>query len=135
MAGSEEELREALEGVLKLYDIELEEEADSEEEEGYADYSEIINKTQERLDYLSEKAETIYMRTGMSEEELEAYAANQSNFSKDEWEALQKVKEACEKYKKEARTRIGEEHLEKQPKKARKKQTHRFAKKKHWIPS
>jgi len=93
MAGSEEELREALEGVLKLYDIELEEESDT-EEEGYADYSEIINKTQERLDYLSEKAEAIYTRTGMSEDELEAYAANQSNFSKEEWEALQKVKEA-----------------------------------------
>jgi len=137
MAGSDEEVRQALEEVLGMYDIKLEMEPTSEEdakEERFGDYSEIINKTQERLDDLNEKAEAIYKRTGMTREQLEAYAANPNNFSKEQWEALQKVKEACEKYKREARSRIGEEQFDQKVEKQRKKQPHRFAKKKHWIP-
>ncbi len=137
MAGSEEEVQKALEEVLGLYDIKLEAAPDDEQtskEERYGDYSEIINKTQERLDDLNEKAEDIYKRTGMTQEQLEAYAANPNNFSKEQWEALQKVKEACEKYKREAQSRIGEELFEEKVETKRKKQPQRFAKKKHWIP-
>lgn len=137
MANSEEEVRKALEEVLAMYDIKLEEQPTSDEEakkERFGDYSEIINKTQQRLDELNEKAEEIYKRTGMSREQLESYASNPNNFSKEQWEALQKVKEACERYKREARTRIGEEQFEQRVEKQRKKQPARFAKKKHWIP-
>jgi len=137
MSDSEEEIREALKDVLALYDIELEEETESEEEakeQRYGDYSEIISKTQERLDDLNEKAEMIFKRTGMTREELEAYASNPNNFTKEQWEALQKVKEACDKYKREARARIGEEAFEEKVEKNKKKQPGRFAKKKHWIP-
>ncbi|MCC5832168.1 MAG: hypothetical protein JJU12_03900 [Chlamydiales bacterium] len=137
MSESEEEVRKALEDVLTMYDIKLEEEPESEEDakqERFGDYSEIINKTQKRLDELNEKAEEIYQRTGMNREQLEAYASNPNNFSKEQWEALQKVKDACEKYKREARARIGEEQFEKRAEKPRKKQPGRFAKKKHWIP-
>jgi hypothetical protein len=134
---SEDEIREALSDVLTLYDIKIDmNQKESEEEKTHiGDYSDIISQTQEKLDDLNEKAEEIFKRTGMNREQLEAYAANPNNFSKEQWEALQKVKEACEKYKREARSRIGdpqfEERVEKQE---RKKERHRFAKKKHWIP-
>lgn len=137
MSDSEEEIRKALEEVLSMYDIELEEEPVSEEEakaERYGDYAEIISKTQQRLDELNEQAEEIYKRTGMNREELEAYAANPNNFSKEQWEALQKVKEACDKYTQEAREKIGEEHFEETEKKKRKKRTKGRGKKKNWIP-
>lgn len=137
MADSEEEVREALEEVLAMYDIKLDLAPPSEENEKerrYGDYSEVISKTQERLDDLTEQAEAIYKRTGMNREQLEAYASNPNNFSKEQWEALQKVKEACEKYKREARIKIGEEQIEEKVEKERKKEPQRFAKKKHWIP-
>ena len=133
---SEEEIRTALGEVLKLYDIELEEElAQNEEKESPIDYSEIIGKTQAKLDELNEKGEEIFKRTGMTREQLDAYAANPNNFSKEQWEALQKVKEACEKYKREARSRIGDPQFEQKVEaQQRQKQPHRFAKKKNWIP-
>lgn len=136
--GTEDEIREALEGVLKLYDIKLDDlqnegaESTKEREE---DYSEIIGKTQARLDDLNEKAEEIYKRTGMSREQMEAYSSNPNNFTPEQWEALKKVKDACEKYKREARNRIADPQFEqKVEQQQRKKQPHRFAKKKHWIP-
>ena len=61
----------------------------------------------------------------MTREQLEAYAANPNNFSKEQWEALQKVKEACDKYKREARARIGEEQFDQKVEKQRKKQPQR----------
>lgn len=138
MSDAEEDVRKALEEVLKMYDIELDLESESDEmakERRYGDYSDMISKTQEKLDELNEKAEEIYKRTGMTEEQLEAYASNPSNFTKEQWEGIQKVKEACDKYKHEARAHIGEEQFtEKVEKKKAKKQPHRFAKKKNWIP-
>lgn len=134
---SEEEIRHALEGVLKLYDIKLDSADDTEQQkiERRGDYSEIISKTQQRLDDLNEKAEQIFEQTGMTREQLEAYASNPNNFSKEQWEALQKVKEACEKYKRDARSRLEDQEFEeKVEQQKRKKQPHRFAKKKHWIP-
>ncbi len=71
----------------------------------------------------------------MSEEELEAYSANPNNFTPEQWEALKKVKDACEKYTQEAQVRMGTQQFEKKAeKRERKKESHRFAKKKHWIP-
>lgn len=138
MSNSEEEIQEALEDVLKLYDIKLDTpppQTEEEKKERAGDYSEIIGKTQARLDELTEKAEEIYKRTGMTREQLEAYAANPNNFTQEQWEALQKVKDACEKYKREARSRIKDPQFEQKVEThQRKKQPHRFAKKKHWIP-
>ncbi len=134
MPDHEEEVRQALEEVLAMYDIKLD--LEPEEEKGaeeYSDYAEVISKTQERLDELNEKAEEIYQRTGMNQEQLEAYAANPNNFSKEQWDALQKVREACDKYKREARTIIGEEQFASSVEKREKRQPKRFAKKKHWI--
>ncbi len=130
---SEEEIRLALEEVLKVYDIKLEQTPPQPNEPN--DYSEVIGKTQARIDDLNEKAEEIFKRTGMTREQLDAYAANPNNFSKEQWEALQKVREACEKYKREARSKIRDPQFEQKVETTqREKQPHRFAKKKHWIP-
>lgn len=135
MADSEEEVRKALEGVLELYDIKLEKPKEGQSaDERRGDYAEIINKTQEKLDDLSEKAEEIYKKTGMTRDQLETYAANPNNFTKEQWEALQKVKQACERYKREARAQIPDKDFEQKAETQRKKQPQKFAKKKHWIP-
>jgi|ERR1700722_6331751 len=134
---SEEDIREALDSVLKLYDIKLEQTEENErgKSQGKGDYSEMVGKTQAKLDDLNEKAEEIVRRTGMTREQLEVYASNPNNFTKEQWEALQKVKEACDKYKREARASIGDEQFEQKIEQhQRKKQPQRFAKKKQWIP-
>lgn len=129
---SEEDIRIALEEVLKLYDIKLEQQP---EKNSPNDYSEIISKTQGRIDDLNEKAEEIFKRTGMTREQLDAYSANPNNFTPEQWEALKKVKDACEKYKREARNKIQDPQFEQKVQTVqRQKQPHRFAKKKHWIP-
>lgn len=132
-----EDLRSALSEVLKIYNIKLEEPRAPEGEVAENDFSEIVGKTQSKLDDLSEKAEEIYKRTGMTREQLEVYAANPNNFTTEQWEALQKVKAACERYKQEVRGRMtaaDPQYEEKVVKQKRQKQLHRFAKKKHWIP-
>lgn len=138
MTSSEKEMQQALKKILDLYDIKLDTPAEDKkkpEEEEKTDYSEIISKTQDRLDELNQKAEEIFQRTGMSREQLESYASNPNNFSKEQWEALLQVKEACEKYKREARTVIAEQPGQTgEGKKPRKKAEGRFAKKKTWIP-
>lgn len=132
MSDSEAEVKKALQDILSLYDIKLEETEEKPEE---GDYSEIISKTQQKLDELNEKAALIFERTGMTEEQLEAYSANPNNFTPEQWEALQRVKDACEKYTQEAQARMGTMQFEKKAEqRERKKETHRFAKKKHWIP-
>lgn len=138
MTNGEDEIREALGEVLSLYDIKTDEvlEGETPKIEKEEDYSDLIDKTQEKLDELNEKAEEIYERTGMNREQLESYASNPNNFNPEQWEALQKVREACENYKMRAQGRLQnfqyEERVEKRTKKQ--KQPHRFAKKKHWIP-
>ncbi|NGX61774.1 MAG: hypothetical protein K940chlam9_01263 [Chlamydiae bacterium] len=139
MTNGEEEIREALGEVLSLYDIKVDElsmEEETSEIEPQEDYSDLINKTQEKLDELNEKAEEIYERTGMSREQLESYSANPNNFSPEQWEALQKVREACENYKTRAAGRLKNFHFEEKIEKRikKQKQPQRFAKKKHWIP-
>jgi BMFP domain-containing protein YqiC len=129
---SEQDIRVALEEVLRLYDIKL----DLPTEEGWEDYSEMIDKTQDKLDDLNAKAEEIFKRTGMNRDQLETYAANPNNFTKEQWEGLQKVKEACERYKQEARSRINDTQFEQKIEKQKQKKKPRlFAKKKQWIPS
>lgn len=133
MADSDEELSSAIEDVLAMYDIKL----DKQKEEFNhvaEDYSEVISKTQKRLDDLNERAEEIFKRTGMTREQLEKYATNPKNFTKEQWESLQKVKEACEEYKKAAFERVGCDESGEKVKKEKKKEPHRFAKKKNWIP-
>lgn len=131
----DDEVYGALQEVLQFYNIEVD--SSPEEESGQRkDYGELISKTQDKLDDLTLKAEEIYQRTGMTRQQLEAYASNPNNFSKEQWEMLEKVRFACEKYKQEAIRRIDDGNFEEMvAKQKEKKQLGRFAKKKHWIPS
>ncbi|MFZ0564851.1 MAG: hypothetical protein WAM28_01495 [Chlamydiales bacterium] len=126
------DLREALQGVLDLYDIKVDH---IEDENGNIDHDELIEKTQDRIDELNEKSEEIFKRIGMDKEQLEVYVSDPSNFTKEQWEALEKVKEACENYKKEAKALLEETQFEKKtPPERRKKIPRREGKRKYWIP-
>lgn len=132
-----DKMKKALEEVLKQFDITLEPQEVSEDEkktERYGDYSEIISKTQAKLDELNEKGEELLKRTGMTREQLEAFASNPANFNQEQWEALQKLKEATEEFKRQSFSIAGKEEEGRPVEKKQKKQPHRFGKKKHWIP-
>jgi hypothetical protein len=131
---SKGELDEALKDFLTLFGVEIkpeEWEAAKTEDQGV---KEVMWKTQEKLDELNEQAEDILTKTGMTREKMEAYASNRSNFTDEQWEALQRVKAAGENIKKKSSNFLGEENLKKKVEKAKKDQHHRFGKKKNWIP-
>ncbi|MCP5470326.1 MAG: hypothetical protein H7A36_07485 [Chlamydiales bacterium] len=133
----EKELVTALKQIMKMYDIELDEEIMQVDESGQemADYSEVISKTQRKIDELTQKAEQIYKKTGMSREELLNYAANPNNFSKEQWESIQQVRNTCEQLKQQTASMLEkpQKELQKQKTKKGKMQTKRFAKKKNWL--
>ncbi len=134
---SSEKMRKAFEEVLKEFNISLEPVPETEEEkraERFGDYSEIIGKTQQKLDELNEKGEVLLKKTGMTREQLDIYASNPANFTAEQWEALRKLQAATEEFKKQATGIVGEEKFEKIVERKQKKQQHRFGKKKHWIP-
>jgi ABC-type transporter Mla subunit MlaD len=128
---SEASLKKALEEVLKQFNIQLEPVRGSDDLSKQNDYSEIISKTQEKLDELNEKAEDVLKRTGMTREQLDAYANNPNNFTKEQWEALQGLRENVEQFKRQTQ---GIEKTESELPRKEKKQKHRFGKKKNWIP-
>ncbi len=132
---SSTKMKNAFVEVLKKFNLPLEldqvESAPEKAEEGFSD---LISVTQEKLDELHERGEELLRKTGMSREQLEAYAANPNNFSKEQWEALKKLKEATDSFKREVRVAVGEEQFGKSVERKQKKQQHRFGKKKHWIP-
>lgn len=135
---SEANLKKALEEVLRQFNIQLDPVREDEvgaKAERHGDYSEIISKTQDTLDELSEKAEEMLKKTGMTREQLEAYANNPNNFTKDQWEALQRLRETTEQFKRQTQgiAKTESPALQDAPRKE-KKQKHRFGKKKHWIP-
>lgn len=132
----ERELVQALKQVMKMYDIEIEEDILIKENgEEIADYSEVISKTQAKIDELTQRAEEIYKKTGMTREELLQYAANPNNFTKSEWESLQQVREACEQMKQQTHHLLEKpqkEMLRHEPKSGP-SQKRKFAKKKNWL--
>ena len=133
---SEKELVSALKQIMKMYDIELDEDILIQDDgEEIADYSEVISKTQEKIDELTQRAEEIYKRTGMTREELMQYASNPNNFTKAEWESLEQVRRACDQMKNQTSQLLEapqQEMMRHKPKKG-KKQGKKFAKKKNWL--
>ena len=135
--GSAELLRKSLEELMVLEGIELDEfEPDADEEKALrsGDYSEMIDKSQEALDELNEKADQMYQKLGMSKDELFAYAENPNNFSKEQWEALSKVKHEADLLKRRSEQALGKDLLRKSVEKERTKAQRRFRKKKNWKP-
>jgi len=140
VSNAERELVMALKQIMTMYGIELNEEIIVRENgEELADYSEVISKTQAKIDELNQKAEEIYKRTGMSREQILQYAANPNNFTKAEWEALEQVRQACDQMKQETNCLLEkpQKQLMRQAPRAEKgqKQMRKFAKKKNWLSS
>lgn len=140
MADKESDVKKNLVDALKSLGVDLDDttkQKRSSPEEEYEDYSEMSHKTRQKIDELNEKSETILEKMGMSREDLEAYGTNQNNFTKEQWEALQKIKAITEDYKKMALDGIKEsmsQDILEAEKKEIKKQHTRFAKKKDWKP-
>lgn len=109
---AERKMVEAMQGILKKFGVELSE-GIIKTQDGLeiADYSEVIGKTQERLDLLEEESELFHQKTGMTQEEILEFGSNPDNFSPEEWQAIQNVKKACDEYKKEIRENLGGEDM------------------------
>lgn len=128
-------ISDALKEFLSLFDIKLDSPKESERSsaEIYGNYSEIVSQTQAKLDEFNQKGEEILKQTSMTREQIEVYASNPNNFTAEQWEALKKLKEATDNLRKRTYRVVGEDNLKKTVEKERKKQHHRFGKKKNWI--
>jgi beta-phosphoglucomutase-like phosphatase (HAD superfamily) len=142
---SERSMVEAMEEVLKKFGIKLSQNIIQRKDgEEYSDYSEVISKAQERIDKINRDAEQLFSETGMSQQEIMDYGNNPNNFSDQEWQAISKVKEACEQYKREVaesmaiieETVLEEPRKQQRPKESSgKKVRKKGARKKDWLSS
>lgn len=137
------DIQKALEELLEQFNIKLDKDEPNVEEgriNRYGEYTEIISKTQEKLDELNQKSEELLKKTGMTREQLDIYVSDPKHFTPEQWAAIQKLREATELFKKRTRMIVAEEmnrqsqQEQKAVEKEAKKQPHRFGKKKHWIP-
>lgn len=119
--------KKALEEFLGLFNIKLD---NVEKESGSSE--QLLDRAQEKLDEFNEKAEAILTKTGKTPEELEVYASNRNNFTKEQWDALGRLKEEIAILK-TAGLKI-QDDLQKKVEKERGTQYHRFGKKKNWLP-
>lgn len=55
------------------------------------DYEQAIKQVEGALDTLNKELDEVCEQTGMSMEELEAYTSDPKNFSKEEWDSIQKI--------------------------------------------
>lgn len=67
----------------------------------------LLHQMEHALESLSEKADSIYQKTGMSKDQLEEYTNNSSNFTKEEWALLEQIRGELNKYKQEAEKVMG----------------------------
>ena len=93
-----EELVVLIEETLSLYGITLTEDEKIEAAK-VGDFSGIIAKTQEHIDSLKGKAQADLEQSNMSPEEFADFANNPKNFSRDEWEMLERVRNTTEQIK------------------------------------
>lgn len=132
----EDGLRKSMEDLLRLYNIEIEPGTlDPDEVSGEVDYAEVIAKTQDKINDLNQEAEKIYESTGMTKEELDAYSQNPNNFSKEQWEILENVRNECNEFKQKAFAmipQVGGNEDEKAPATPKKKKK-KPGSKKGWI--
>lgn len=98
------------------------------------DIDQVVERLEESLEQLNSQMEEVYKTTGMSKEELEQYATNPDNFSKEEWQMLEQIRGQLSTFRDEAEEVMsgvpkqidgeGEE-----PKKGRRRR------RKHWLQS
>lgn len=102
------------------------------------DVDQTIKDLEHNLDELSQKAEALYKATGMSKEQLDEFANNPNNFSKDEWAMLEKIRaelremqEGAEKAFSEAT--MGEGAAAEEAEKSKKRAKRRGRAQKKWM--
>ena len=100
------------------------------------DIDQVVERLEESLEQLNSQMEEVYKTTGMSKEELEQYATNPENFSKEEWQMLEQIRGQLSKFREEAEDVMAgvPEQLEgagegEEPKKGRRRR------RKHWLQS
>ncbi|MBS0623622.1 MAG: hypothetical protein JSS62_03275 [Verrucomicrobia bacterium] len=119
--------------VLGLYGVVLTPEALKPDAAGKSDYSEVLSKTQDKIDELREQADAIAQKMGMTKEQLEAYSNDPKNFTPEQWELLQKVRQECDAFKQktvETFKKAGQELVFET-----KEEKTKTSKRKNWIPS
>lgn len=122
MEEKQSSLREAFVDVLKKFDIHLEE-----GDEENADYGEVMEKTQDKLDELRDKMDVLMEEKGLTREQLEKFASDPSHFSKEQWEALERLKKETEDFKQHVAEKL-KQYTPKTKKKGK------VPRKKDWIP-
>ncbi len=100
------------------------------------DIDQVVERLEESLEQLNSQMEEVYKTTGMSKEELEQYATNPDNFSKEEWQMLEQIRGQLSEFRREAEDamagvpeQIDGEGKEDEPKKGRRRR------RKHWLQS
>ncbi len=73
-----------------------------------ADMDAVVERLEEALDKLNEQMDQVYKATGMSREELEAYAADQKNFSEEEWSLLGQIRGELDKFREQAEATLSD---------------------------
>jgi sugar-specific transcriptional regulator TrmB len=143
---SERAMIHAMKDVLNKFGIKLNQDIIQRKGgEEISDYSEVIAKTQERIDTLNKEAEDLFNETGMTQNEILEFGDNPKNFTDDEWQAISKVKEACDQYKKEISDSmaviqdtdlsLGEPISTRKAKKTLDKSRNKAPRKKDWLSS
>jgi hypothetical protein len=92
--GSEKEnLVKEIKEVMALYGIPVDdEEGQSAAPKTPEEYLKLLEKTQDKLDSLNQKAELIASNLGMTREQMNEFANNPKNFTPQQWETLQRIK-------------------------------------------
>lgn len=136
----QKEMTAAIEEVLNLHNVQIDamvKQAAGEE----GDFSGILAQCEERLAEMKANAEEMLKKSGMTQEQLEAYVSNRANFSREEWEILENTKKTCEEIKLQD-SKILQEHIPKEileaakqsdSLKKTKKKRKKMIPKKNWI--
>lgn len=125
--------------ILQLYGIDVETNG-SEPQDKNINYADLMKKTQNKVDELNSQADELIRKLGMSREEIENYSQNPQNFSKEQWEMLQKVRRECEVFKEktikaldEAGAQVIEQQKPEKNNPTKRKEKKKFVKKKNWL--
>ncbi len=97
------DLKDAFQEVLNVLRQPTEGEAELEN----LDLEEVVEKLEGALDTLNTEMDQIYKDTGMNREQIEEYAQNPDNFSKEEWKLLGEVREELDLFREEAEEVLG----------------------------
>lgn len=129
-------LMDQMQEILDLYGIQIEK--GKANEVGEDDLVEVLSKTQDKIEDLNKQADQIAAGMGMSRDDLEAFANNPDNFSQEQWEVLQRVRQECDSFRDRTVKSLEQAGAEARGEPApeagkKKKQKKKFGKKKKWL--